>query len=170
MCVCVCVCVYVCVCVCVFRGGGCAPCTFLKTSWFRKKNRDSIHLCFKLSIQNVVLRGSRRKISKPFRLQSLILLIFLTKCLSKCPNSTKPPLLWKITGCAPVLRIKPLIAFWYSTLMKILNASIFSFMILKIKRVVSHFAFTRQSYLKEGLRFEENSRKQEKHIFLACYS
>ena len=54
--------------------------------------------------------------------------------------------------------------------MKILYASIFSFMILKGKRVVSHFVYTRQSYLKEGLRFEENSRKQEKHIFLACYS
>ena len=28
-------------------------------------------------------------------------LVFLTKCLLKCPSFTKPPLPWKISGCAP---------------------------------------------------------------------
>ena len=29
--------------------------------------------------------------------------VFLTKWLSKCLNSTKPPLPWKISGCTPAL-------------------------------------------------------------------
>ena len=31
-----------------------------------------------------------------------LFIVFLTKFLSKCPNSTKPLLPWKISGCAPV--------------------------------------------------------------------
>ena len=50
---------------------------------FGKKGPDSVYLCPKFSIQNVVLRVSRRKNSK---------IVFLTKCLSKCPNSPKHPL------------------------------------------------------------------------------
>ena len=50
------------------------------------------------SIQNLVLRVSRRKSSKIFPCGSLSL-VFLKK--SKCPNFTKSLLLWKITGWAP---------------------------------------------------------------------
>ena len=31
-------------------------------------------------------------------------ILFLTKCLSECPSSMKPPLLLKISGCMPALR------------------------------------------------------------------
>ena len=29
-------------------------------------------------------------------------LVFLTKCLYKCPNPLRPPLPWKFSGCTPV--------------------------------------------------------------------
>ena len=32
---------------------------------------------------------------------ALFFVDFLRKCLSKCPNSKKPPLPWKSSGCAP---------------------------------------------------------------------
>ena len=51
---------------------------------FWGKNRDCVHLWVKFCIQNIVLGVSRRKNSKTF--------VLLTKCLSNCPNSTKPPL------------------------------------------------------------------------------
>ena len=38
---------------------------------------------------------SKCSFTRPFFLE------ILTKCLSKCPNSRKPPLLWKISGCTP---------------------------------------------------------------------
>ena len=59
----------------------------------KKKKKTMIVSIFwvKCSIQNIVLRVSRKKAPKfllagPFS-------VFLTKCLSKCPSSTKPPLL-----------------------------------------------------------------------------
>ena len=51
------------------------------------------------SIQNVVVRVSRWKSSKIFPCGAFFLL-FLTKSLSMCPNSTKSPLPYKISGCA----------------------------------------------------------------------
>ena len=45
----------------------------------------------KFSIQNVVLRVSRRKNSKNFPCE-VFFIVFLTKCLLKCTNSTKPSL------------------------------------------------------------------------------
>ena len=48
-------------------------------------------------------------------------LFLLTKCLWKCPRSTKPPLPWNIYGCMPALRhysicktlhLKSLTVFW----------------------------------------------------------
>ena len=71
-----------------------------KCPHFGKKCPDYIHLCVKFSIQNVVLKVSRRKNSNIFHCGAFFL-VFLTKCLSKCPNSTKCPLPWKISGCAP---------------------------------------------------------------------
>ena len=67
---------------------------------FGKKGPDCVHLWVKFSIQNVVLKVSRRKKSQIFPCGSFFLL-FLTKCLSKCPSFTKPPLPWKFFGCAP---------------------------------------------------------------------
>ena len=46
--------------------------------------------CVESSIQNVVLRASRRKISKILSCGTFFL-VFLMKSLSKCPNSKKPP-------------------------------------------------------------------------------
>ena len=71
-----------------------------KVAWFWKKVLDCVHLWVKFSIQNVVLRVSRRKSSKSFSVGPF-LHKFLRKCLSKCPNSMKPSLPWKISGCAP---------------------------------------------------------------------
>ena len=67
---------------------------------FGKIGFDCVHLWVKFSIQNVVLRVSRRKSSKSFFVGPF-LHMFLTKCLSKCPNSMKPSLPGKIFGCAP---------------------------------------------------------------------
>ena len=71
---------------------------------FWEKGSDGFHLCVKLSIQNVVLRVSKRKNLQNVSLRGLFFLVFLTKRLSKCPSSPKPPLPWKISGCAPALR------------------------------------------------------------------
>ena len=97
-----------------------------KGPWFLKKGPDCVHLWVNFSIQDVVLRVSRRKNSshlakwlsvrlgtKRVRVPShspkyfpvgSIFLVFLTKCLSKCPSSTKSPLFWKIFGCMHALR------------------------------------------------------------------
>ena len=64
------------------------PCRFyksLKVPWFWKKRPDSANLWVKISIQNVVLRVSRRKNSKTFPCDPFFSM-FLTKCLLKCPN------------------------------------------------------------------------------------
>ena len=59
-----------------------------KCPHFGKKDPDCIHLWVKFSIQNIVLRVSRRKNSQIFHAGPFFL-VFLTKCLSKCPSSTK---------------------------------------------------------------------------------
>ena len=77
-----------------------------KVPWFWKKDPNCVHLWAEFSIQNVVLRSSRKKSSKMFPCSALFtffvfFLCFLTKSLSKYPNSTKLPQPWKISGCAP---------------------------------------------------------------------
>ena len=61
----------------------------IKVPWFWKKGPDCIHLCVIFFIQNVVLRVSRKKNAKVYPV-GLSFLVFLTKCLWKCPNSMKP--------------------------------------------------------------------------------
>ena len=74
-----------------------------KVSWFLG-GKALIHLWVKFSIKNVILRVSRRKKSKTFPCScSAFFLVFLTKCLSGYPNSTKLPLPWKISSYAPAL-------------------------------------------------------------------
>ena len=58
---------------------------------FGKEGPDCIHYYVKFSIQNVVLTVSRRKNSENFPCGAFFSCA-LTKRLSKCPNSTKPPL------------------------------------------------------------------------------
>ena len=71
-----------------------------KVPWFWKKCPDCVHPYVKFAIQNAVLKVSKRKNSKIFPCGAFFL-DFLRKCLSKCPNFTKPPLPRKIFGCAP---------------------------------------------------------------------
>ena len=66
-----------------------------KVPWFWKKGSNCVHPWVKSSIQNVVLRVSRGKSSKTFPCRTFFL-VFLTKSLSKCFNSTKSPLPQKI--------------------------------------------------------------------------
>ena len=66
---------------------------------FGKKCPDCVHPLVKFAIQNVALRVSKRKNSKNFPC-GVFFLDFLIKCLSKCPNFTKPPLPLKMSGCA----------------------------------------------------------------------
>ena len=73
------------------REKGSLPCRFLelkKLSWFLKERPWCIHPWVKFSIQNIVLRVSRRKNSKLFPCGPLFL-VFLTKSLLKYPSSTK---------------------------------------------------------------------------------
>ena len=72
-----------------------------KCADFAKKGPDCVHPLVKFIIQNVVFRVSTRKNSEIFP-AGLFFIEFLTKCLSKCPNFTKPPLPWKISGCASI--------------------------------------------------------------------
>ena len=58
---------------------------------FGKKGPDCVHLWVKFSIQNVVLRVPRRKISKKCFLVGPLFLVFFMKCLSKCPSFTNLP-------------------------------------------------------------------------------
>ena len=74
-----------------------------KVQWFSKKSPYSVHFWFKFSIQNVVLGVSRRKNSKIFPC-GIYFSCVLMKCLSKCPSSSKPSMLWDISGCVHVLR------------------------------------------------------------------
>ena len=90
------------------RGGG-LPCPFWKSKkvpWFWKKGPNCVHPWAKSSIQNIVLRVSRRKSSKIFPAGPFFL-AFLMKGLSKCSNSTKPPLPKKISGCVSVCHTYP---------------------------------------------------------------
>ena len=68
---------------------------------FGKKIPDYVHPWGEFSIQNVVLSVNRRKQPKIFTCETFF--VFWTKCSSKCPNSTKPHLPWKISDWAPVL-------------------------------------------------------------------
>ena len=84
--------------------GEASPAVFQKSKKrcpdFRKKGLHCVHPYVKFTIQNVVLRVSKRKTSQ-FFLTGPFFLEFLTIRLSECPNFTKPPLPWKIFGCAP---------------------------------------------------------------------
>ena len=84
---------------------------------FITNNDASFHLWWKNNLlmyqksQNIMsmvvdLRVSRRKNSQyTFENNVFFLLVFLVKCLSKCPSSIKRPLHWKISGCSPTLSI-----------------------------------------------------------------
>ena len=61
------------------------------------RTRTPLHLWVRFSDQGIVLRVSRI-LSLPY--------VFLTKYLSKCPDSTKPALLWKISDCAPAKELE----------------------------------------------------------------
>ena len=54
-----------------------------KVVW--RKDSIHVHVCIKFSTQNVVLRVSRTKNSKMFH-WNIFFLVFLMKCLSKCPG------------------------------------------------------------------------------------
>ena len=60
--------------------GGGLPCPFLKIERsalnLEKRNPDCVHLCVKFSIQNIILRVSRRKNSKMFHCRAFFL-VFL---------------------------------------------------------------------------------------------
>ena len=62
-----------------------------KCSDFGKIDPDSVHLLVKFSIQNVILRVSRRKNSKFSPVEPFFLKLF-TNFLSKYPSSQKPSL------------------------------------------------------------------------------
>ena len=84
-------------------GGEASPALFWKSKKypdFGKKGPDCVHPWGKFTIQNVVLRVSRRKNSEIFPVGPFFLK-FLTTCLSKSPNFTKPPLHWIISGWVP---------------------------------------------------------------------
>ena len=70
---------------------------------FGTKGPNCVHSWVESSIQNLVLRVSRRKSSKIFPCGAFFCVF--DEGLSKCPNSTKPPLPWKISGCAPVISV-----------------------------------------------------------------
>ena len=67
---------------------------------FGKKDPNCVHLWVESIIQNVVLRLSSRKGFKLVSCRAFFLAL-LTRSLSKCPNSAKPPLPIKMSGCAP---------------------------------------------------------------------
>ena len=88
------------------RGQGGLPCRFFENRKncpnFGKKGPNCVNPRVESSIQNIVLRVSRRKSSKIF-LCGPFFCVVLTKSLLKCLNSTKPLLPWKVSGCARVL-------------------------------------------------------------------
>ena len=109
------------------------PCPFFKIEEsaliFEKKYPDRVHLWVKSSIQNVVLRVSRRKSAKCSPAGPFFLVLF-TKCLSKCPSSTKHLLPGKISGWVPTLRhysfcktlhLKCLTVFWICLSLQLLS-------------------------------------------------
>ena len=80
---------------------GALPCPFLKV---RKNGSDSVHLSVKISIQNVVLWVSRKP--PKFYPAMPFFLKFLTRCLSKCPNSPKIALVARKLCLPSVARFK----------------------------------------------------------------
>ena len=94
--------------------------------WIWKKGPNCVHLWVESSILNVLLIVPRRKSSKLFPCGTFFL-VFLTKRLSKYPNSEKLLLHWKVSGCAPkpcycifttlcnscILRTLPYSEFWH---------------------------------------------------------
>ena len=89
---------------------------------FWKKGPDCVYLWVKFSIQNVVLRVSRRKNSKMFPCGASFSGVF-DEIFIEVPKFHKspPPLPWKISGCAPApkhysfcktLHLKCLTVFW----------------------------------------------------------
>ena len=89
--------------------GGRLPWRFLKieknTLISGKKGPDSVHLWVKYSIENEVLKMSRRTNSKIFPAVPFFL-VFLTKFLSQCSYSAKTPLPWKVSSCVPVMILR----------------------------------------------------------------
>ena len=83
------------------RGKGDLPWPFLKIkkSALILKKKTLLVSIFQLNFL-FKIRVSRRKNSKMFYCGSF-LLVFLTKCLSKCTSSAKPPQPCKVSGCAP---------------------------------------------------------------------
>ena len=69
------------------------PCPFLKIEKsaliLEQKCPNCVHPWVESSFQNVILRVSRRKGSKMFSCRAFFL-VYLTKSLSKCPNSNFP--------------------------------------------------------------------------------
>ena len=115
-------------CVVSGRGNASSPFSFFENwkNWkkfpgFSKKGPDCVHLWVKFSIQNVLLRVSRRENSKMFPYRASFL-VFLKHCLSKCPTPSPPPTCHtcKNSGWAPALRhsfckmlhLKCLTMFW----------------------------------------------------------
>ena len=68
------------------------------TSWIPHITRHFL-TCYSCSYYSS-MKYLRKKNSIVFPCGT-IFLDFLIKCLSKCPNFTKPPVPWKISGCAP---------------------------------------------------------------------
>ena len=54
-------------------------------------------------LKNIWVKFSIENIEGGFTVEPFFL-VFLTKCLSKCLSSMKPPMPWKISGCVPALR------------------------------------------------------------------
>ena len=69
---------------------------------FAKKCPSYINYVLNFSFKILFLRISKRKNPKFFPTRPFFLML-LMKYLSKCPNSKKIPLLWKIPGCSPEL-------------------------------------------------------------------
>ena len=88
--------------------GGRPPLPFFKSHKkcpdFGKNGSDSVHLSVKISIQNVVLWVSRKP--PKFYPAMPFFLKFLTRCLSKCPNSPKIALVARKLCLPSVARFK----------------------------------------------------------------
>ena len=57
--------------------------------------------CYFLKIKKVPDFGKKALVDSKNFPAAPFFLVFLTKCLLKCPSFTKPPLPWKISGCVP---------------------------------------------------------------------
>ena len=87
-------------------GRGRSPLPFLKNRkkcpYFGKNGPNCVHPCVKSSIQNVVLRVSRRKSSEIFPCGAFFFLRFWRKVYR---SALIPSLHWQISGCASLLLI-----------------------------------------------------------------